>query len=46
MSDIAVIDHAIKPQYVPVNKRYQCRMCHSWIHYDEGDGRWHHTGES
>lgn len=39
-----VIAHAIKPQYVPLHRRYQCRQCKSWIHYNEGDGIWVHDG--
>jgi hypothetical protein len=37
-----VIEHAIKPEFVPVNRRYQCRMCKTWVHYSEAEGRWFH----
>jgi hypothetical protein len=33
-------DHAIVPQYVEAEHRYQCEICKAWINYSEETGRW------
>jgi hypothetical protein len=41
-----MMEHFIRPDFVPLFKRYQCRACKQWIDYSEADGRWHHRGDS
>lgn len=36
------MSHRIVPQFVPVNHRYQCKVCHCWVYYSEWNGKWWH----
>lgn len=36
------MSHKIESEYLPMFRRYQCRICKSWIRYSEEDGKWHH----
>ena len=39
-------EHRIIPELIEMFHRYQCKVCHSWVNYNERNGKWWHQRQS